>query len=223
MGNFIIGIASSIVGGIILALLGKWRGWWWHGKSQQSIDLATSVLRVFEGELDQKTREMVYATKQLGDSLTSHFKNGAGYNQHRETEAQKLIDEMLSIVKPLAAELSAAKPELDCLKRAVSNFMKGLEWRAKIIDHLCYPPNPPAMDPGHVRDQLLSVNVVPHDLLNAAKGEAALFLRGYGVGWRARRKYRNDIVKKHHAEFNEAVENEFRKVLQQTSLHNAKK
>ena len=84
-------------------------------------------------------------------------------------------------------------------------------------------PNLPAMDPGHVRDQLLSENVLPHDLLKAAKGEATLFLRGYGINWLARQKYRNNIVKKHRAKFKESVAKEYRSVLQQTSFHKAQK
>jgi hypothetical protein len=79
------------------------------------------------------------------------------------------------------------------------------------------------MDPGHVRDQLLSENVLPHDLLNAAKGEAALFLRGNGINWLARKKYRKNIVKKHRAKFNESISQEYRAVLQQTALHKARK
>lgn len=223
MENFAIGVVSSLVASAILAVLGKWRGWWWREKSQASVTLATNTLKILEGELDSKTRDMVYATKFLGDSLLTHYKNGTPYDLQREEEAQKLITEMLSIVRPLSTELSASDPELDHLKRAVIAYQKGLEWRAQIIKHLCHPPNKPAMDAGHVRDQLLSENVLPNDLLDAAKGEAAIFLRGYGVGWRERRKYLNGIVKKHRSIYNEAVDNDFRKVLQQTSLHKAKK
>jgi hypothetical protein len=223
MENFIIGVTSSIVAGIILAALGKWRGWWWKSKSQSSIDLATEVLKALEGEVDDKTRKMVYATKQLGDSLVSFYKNGTQYNKEREVEALSLIEALLVVVKPLATALAAGNSELDNLKRAVIAYQKGLERRDQIVSHLCDPPNHSAMDAGHVRDQLLSENVLPHDLLDAAKGEAAIFLRGYGINWLARRKYRNKIVKKHRSKFKEAVEKEYRSVLQQTSLHKAKK
>lgn len=129
---------------------------------------------------------------------------------------------MITAIKPLATELSAADPELDNLKRAMISYQKVLERRAQIVNHLCHPPNPPAMDPGHVRDQLLSENVLPHDLLKAATGEAAIFLRGYGIGWLARQKYRRSIIKKQRALYKEAIAKEYRTVLQQTSLHKAK-
>lgn len=223
MENFLSSVASSVVAAAIIAIFGKWKGWWWKGKNQASINLATSVLKTLEGELDSKTRDMVYATKILGDSLISHYKNGSPYDQTRESEAVQLIDQMLSVVRPLAIELSAANPELDHLKRAVSAYQKSLEWRAQIIKHLCHPPNKPAMDAGHVRDQLISDNVLPHDLLDAAKGEAALFLRGYGVGWQERRKYFKEIVNRRRSAYRETVEKDYRKVLQQTALHKAKK
>jgi len=223
MEGFAVGVASSIVGGIILAIFGKWKGWWWKEKRQSSIDLATKSLKILEDDLDQKTRDMVYASKQLVDSLLIHYKSGSEYNQEREAEAQSLIQELLVKTKPLATELSASDRELDPLKRAVIAYQKGLEWRSQIIKHLCHPPNKPAMDCGHVRDQLLSENCLPHELLEAAKGEAALFLRGYGVGWKARKKYKKDIVKKHHDVYIKSVEADYRKVLQQTALHKARK
>lgn len=223
MESFAIGVVSSIVGGIILAIFGKWKGWWWKSKSKHSIELATRVLKILDGEAEEKTTKMVYATKQLGDSLAVFYKNNTPHNKEHEAEAQALIEQLLALIKPLATELSAANPELDHLKRAVIAYQKGLEWRAQIVKHLCHPPNLPAMDPGHVRDQLLSENVLPHDLLKAAKSEATLFLRGYGINWLARQKYRNNIVKKHRAKFKESVAKEYRSVLQQTSLHKAQK
>ena len=172
--------------------------------------LSTKVLKVLDGEAEDKTTKMIYATKQLGDSLVAFYKNKTPYNKDRETESLDLIEQLLALIKPLSTELSAADPELDHLKRAVIAYQKGLEWRAQIVKHLCHPPNPPAMDPGHVRDQLLSENVLPNDLLNAARGEAALFLRGYGVNWLARQKYRKNIVKKHRVTFKESVNQEYR-------------
>lgn len=223
MENFAIGVVSSIVGGVILAIFGSWRGWWWKQKSGESIELATKLLKVLDGEVEDKTTKMVYVTKQLGDSLLTFYKNKNPYNQEQEKEANELLEQLLAIVKPLVTELSAARPELDHLKRAVVAYQKGLEWRAQIVKHLCHPPNPTAMDPGHVRDQLLSVNVAPHDLLKAAKGEATLFLRGHGVNWLARQKYKRNIIKKNRAIFRDSVAQEYRTVLQQTSLHNAKR
>jgi hypothetical protein len=222
MENFVVGVLSSIAASLILILLGKWKGWWWSEKTQASVSLATNTLKILEGELETKTRDLVLETKFLGESLMAHYTSGSPYDLQREQEAQKLLTEMITIVKPLSVELSAADPELDHLKRAVIAYQKGLEWRERIIKHLCHPPNRPAMDAGHVRDQLLSENVLPHDLLDAAKGEAAIFLRGYGVSWLARRKYLQAIVKRHRSIYNEAVDKDYRKVLQQTSLHKAK-
>lgn len=79
------------------------------------------------------------------------------------------------------------------------------------------------MDPGHVRDQLLSVNVLPHDLLNAAKGEAAIFLRGHGINWFKRREHLQRIRRKQYALYMEAVAKDYRSILRQTSLHKARK
>lgn len=220
---FAIGVASSIVGGIILAILGKWRGWWWQSKSSASVDLSTRVLKLLDGEAEEKTTKMIYATKQLGDSLVIFYKNNTPYNSDYETESLSLIEEIVNAIKPLSSELSAANPELDNLKRAVLAYQKGLEWRAQIVKHLCHPPNFPAMDPGHVRDQLLSENTLPHNLLIAAKGEAGLFLRGHGVNWISRQKYLRQIIKKQRSLYKEAVAKEYRTVLQQTALHKAKK
>ena len=223
MENFAIGLASSILGGIILAILGRWQGCWLRSKSEASIDLATRTLKALDGHAGEKTNEMVNLTKQLGDSLVAFYKTKTPYKDHIETEALSLIGEILALIKPLSTELSAANPELDELKRSVNSYQKGLEWRAQIIKHLCHPPNPSAMDPGHVRDQLLSENLLPHELLKSAQGEAAIFLRGHGINWFKRQGYRHSIVKKQRAKYKEAVADEYRSVLQQTSLHKARK
>jgi hypothetical protein len=223
MENFAVGLASSILGGIILGMLGKWQGWWLRSKSESSIDLATRTLKMIDGNVAEKTNEMVNLTQQLGDSLVVFYKTKTPYKENLETEALSLLAELLGLIKPLTTELSAANPELDELKRAVNSYKKGLEWRSQIIKHLCHPPNPPAMDPGHVRDQLLAENLLPHKLLEAAQGEAAIFLRGYGINWMTRQNYRRDIVKKNRAKYKEAVSHDYRAVLQQTSLHKARK
>lgn len=216
-------VGGSLLATIIVAIFGRWKGWWLKVKNESSVELATRVLKVLDGEAEDKTTKMIYATKQLGDSLVTFYKTKAPYNKDRESESLDLIEQVLALIKPLATELSAADPELDHFKRSVIAYQKGLEWRAKIVKHLCHPPNPPAMDPGHVRDQLLSENVLPNDLLNSAKGEAALFLRGHGANWLARQKYRKKIVKKHRATFKDSVNQEYRAVLRQTSLHKARK
>lgn len=216
-------IASSVVGGVILLGLGKWRGWWWKSKSRSSMDLANRVMMVLDGEVERINGDMVISSKQLGDSLASFYKNNTQYNESSETESLALVDQLLSIIKPLSTELSTANPELDDLKRAVIDYQQGLERQAQIVRHLCHPPNPTAMDPGHVRDQLLSKIELPYELLKAAKGESTIFLRGYGISWRAKRKHRQQIVTKHRALCREAIAQEYRQILQQVSLHKARK
>ena len=223
MEDLAVSVGGSLLATLIVAFFGRWKGWWLKTKNESSVELATRVLKVLDGEAQDKTTKMIYATKQLGDSLVAFYKNKTPYNKDRKAESLDLIEQLLALIKPLATELSAADPEIDHLKRAVIAYQKGLEWRAQIVKHLCHPPNLPAMDPGHVRDQLLSENVLPNDLLNAARGEAALFLRGYGVNWLARKKYRKNIVKKHRVTFKESVNQEYRTVLRQTSLHKARK
>lgn len=223
MENFVVGVASSIVATILVVIFGKWKGWWWKTKNSSSIELATRTLKYLDGEAEERTNQMVGLTKKLGDSLVASSKSNTQYDSSFEIEALSIIDELVSGIKPLATELSAANPELDDLKRAVNSYQKGLEWRSQIVKHLCHPPNPKAMDAGHVRDQLLSENLLPQKLLQAAQGEVAIFLRGYGVNWIARRKYLSQIVKKQRALCKESVANEYRSVLQQTSLHKAKR
>jgi len=220
---WLVGIASSVVGAGMFACVGKWRGWWWRTKKPTSVELATRVLKYLDGEAEEQTRQMVYLTKQLGDSLVASYKTKLAHDSDPETDALSLITELLVSVKPLVTELSAADRELDDLKRAVIAFQEGLEWRKQVVNHLCHPPRPSAMDPGHVRAQLLDENTKPHNLLNAAKGEAALFLRGYGLGWLDRQRYLRRIQKEQRRICREAVSREYRTVLQQTSLRKAKR
>jgi len=223
MENFAIGLASSLLGGIILIILGKWQGLWFRSKSESSIDLATKTLKLLDGIVGEKTNKMVSITKQLGDSLAIFYKTKTPYKADLETEALSLLAELLALTKPLSTEYSAANPELDELKRAINAYQKGLEWRVRIVEHLCHPPNLPAMDSGHVRDQLLSENLLPQELLKSAQGEAAIFLRGHGINWFKRLSYRRDITKKHRVKCKEAIAQDYRSVLQQTSLHKARK
>jgi hypothetical protein len=221
MESFLIGIASSLAAAFIIFLLGKKAGLW-RSKNPKSIELATRVLKYLDNKGTDKINKTIYATKQLGDSLAIYYKNKTPYKVEFEKEALELIDELVLVIKPLSSELTAADKELDGLKRAIVELQSGLEWRAQIVKHLCSPPNPHKMDPGHVRDQLLSINLLPNDLLNAARGEAALFLRGNGINWLVRQKYRREIIKKQKALYDELVAKEYRKVLRQTSLHKAK-
>ncbi len=101
-------------------------------------------------------------------------------------------------------------------------FQESLLWREQTIKHLCHPPNPSAIDPGHIRAQLLDENTKLNDLLNAAKGEATIFLRGHGLRWLYRRKYLRQIKKKQRKLYRQAVSREYRTVLQQTSLSKSK-
>ncbi len=221
MESFFIGIASSLAAAFIIFLLGTKAGLW-RSKKPKSIELATRVLKYLDNDGSDKINKVIYATKQLGDSLAIYYKNNTPYKAEFEKEALELIEELVTVIKPLSSELTAADKELDGLKRAIIELQSGLEWRAQIVKHLCLPPNPHKMDPGHVRDQLLSVNLLPNDLLNAARGEAALFLRGNGINWLVRQKYRREIIKKQRAVYNDLVAKEYRKVLRQTSLHKAK-
>lgn len=218
-----IGIVTSIVGGGLVAVIGKLRGWWWKSRKPASVDLATRVLKYLDGEAEEKTRQMIHLTKKLGDSLVASYKAKIAHDSEPEEGAQSLISEMLPSVKSLVTELSAADEELDDLKRSVIEFQEGLEWRDRIINHLCHPPNPPTMDPGHVRSQLLDENTKPHELLNSAKGEAIIFLRGFGLGWRERQRYLWRIRREQRKIYKKGVSSEFRKVLQQTALGKAKR
>lgn len=219
MENLLISIVGSIIAAIIMAIIGMW---WWKTKNKSSIELATRVLKYLDGEAEEDTNRMVQLTQQLGDSLVKFYKSKTPYNTEYNNIINSIINKLLSNINPLATELTAANPELNELKKSVNSYREGLQWRSSIVKHLCHPPNPSAMDPGHVRDQLVSENLLPQKLLKAAQGEAAIFLRGYGVNWIIRRKYLRQIVKKQRALYNEAVEKEYRSFLQQTALHNAK-
>ncbi|MEE9302584.1 MAG: hypothetical protein V3U84_02255, partial [Thiotrichaceae bacterium] len=193
MENFATGIASSLIeglilafGGGILAIVGRWQGWWGKPKSNVSIELATKVLQFLDGDAEDKTIKMINATKELGKSLVIFYKNKTSYNKDREKETTEILAQLLATVKPLATELSAANPELDHLKRAVIEYQYGLEYRTQIINELCHPRDVHAINPENIYYRLLSANVCPRNLLNAAKGEATLFLRGNGVNWLAR-------------------------------------
>lgn len=223
MEDLALSVGGSLIATFIVAIFGKWKGWWLRSKSPESVDLAMRVLKFLDGEGEEKTTKMIYATKQLGDSLVSHYKSGAPYDTEYENTAISLIEEMLGAIKPLVTELSASKYELDDLKRAVITYQKGLEWRAQIVKHLCHPPNPKGMDPGHVRDQLLTKNILPNDLLKSAKGEAAIFLRGHGLSWLARKRNYINVVKKHRPQYKETIAQEHRTFLRTTSLYKSKK
>ncbi|MEH6814792.1 MAG: hypothetical protein V7677_19835, partial [Motiliproteus sp.] len=52
---------------------------------------------------------------------------------------------------------------------------------------------------------------------------AMLGYTGGGINWLQRKTYRRNIAKKHRSKYDDAVKHEYRSVLQQTSLHKAKK
>lgn len=207
----------------MLGLLGRVRGWWWWKKKPASIDLATRILTFLEGDAEENTREMISNTKKLGDSLLTTIGTKLVNDENAQPDALTLIARMLDALKPLVSELTAADEELDNLKRSTMSFQRTLQDRERTIRHLCNPPNPSAMDAGHIRTQLLSVNTEPDDYLQAAKGEAVIFLRGYGVGILKRLRYFRQTVRKHWPTFKESVAKEHRTTMQQTSLHKARK
>ncbi|MFT6327756.1 MAG: hypothetical protein ACJAYK_002758 [Crocinitomicaceae bacterium] len=120
MESFVVGLATSILGGIILGMLGKWQGWWLWSKSVSSIDLTTRTLKILDGNASEKTNEMVNLTKQLNDSIVAFYKTKTPYKESLETEALSLLAELLALIKSLATEMSAANPELNELKRTVN-------------------------------------------------------------------------------------------------------
>ncbi len=111
-----IGFATTIVGGFIVMLIGKWRGWWWKTKNPVSIELAKRSLIIFDGEAEEKTKQLIYLTKQLGDSLVASYKTKIAHDREHETGTLSLITELLTPIKPLITELSATERELDNLK-----------------------------------------------------------------------------------------------------------
>ena len=220
---WVIGFTTTIVGGMVLGLLGRWRGWWWWKKKPASIDLATRVLTFLEGDAETNTREMISDTKKLGDSLVASFNTKVAHDHDLQYDALEFIRQILEPLKTFVSELTAADAELDDLKRAVMEYQTSLEDRERTIIHLCNPPNPAVIDASQVRIQLLSVNTQPNDHLQAAKGEAVIFLRGYGVGILRRFRYFRQTAKKHWPTFKESVAKEHRTTMQQTSLHKARK
>lgn len=220
---FGISFSASLAAGVVLALFGRWRGWWWRKKKPASVDLATRVLTFLEGDAQENTREMISDTKKLGDSLIASFSTKFVHDKDLETDALTFIEQMLETLRYLVSELTAADKELDHLKRAVMAFQQSLEKREQTIRHLCNPPNRAVIDGSQIRIQLLSVNTEPNDYLQAANGEAVIFLRGYGLGRLARFRYFRQTVKKHWPIFKESVAKEHRTTMRQTSLQKARK
>ena len=214
--TFTASLAAIIVAALIM---GRWR---WKKKAA-SIGLATKVLKFLDGDADDDTRQMILHSKRLGDSLCASYKTKLAHDREDQDAALELIDKTLKSIKPLTAELTAADKELDDLKRAAIAFQDSLEGRKRTIMHLTEPYMMASMDAGHVRAQLLEVNVEPHEILEAAKGEAAIFLRGYGIGRLARFRCYRTAMKTHWPNFKESVAKEYRAALQRTSLHKAKK
>lgn len=215
--TLLLGVLSSYVANVLWHV-----GWRTGRKSPASIELATRVLKFLEGDAESNTKQIVYLSKQLGDALVAAHNRNLAIEPDIDQEPLHLIDETLAHLKPLVTELTASNDQLDDLKRAVIEYKEGLEWRARIVRHLVSPPNPSAIDGGHIRSQLLEESTKPSDLLNNAIGEAALFLRGPGTSLRYRwRKYRQ-FRKKHRANYKEAVTSEYRKMLRQTAVHHAR-
>ncbi|GHF16560.1 hypothetical protein GCM10017044_08580 [Kordiimonas sediminis] len=216
-------IIASIIGGIILIWIVWIKDYWlFKNRGQASIDLATAVFEYLDTDVKDKTILSISMSKKLGDELVSLYTSGKPYDQQLENELVKLLEEIISGLKPFISKLNAAKAELDALRAAVIAFDDSVKWRLRIVNHLCSPPNPHKMEAWHVREQLLEVNCAPSDLLNAARGEASMFLRGYGINWLKRWKYKRLITKRLKAEMKEKLAKEYRSVLQQSAFANRK-
>lgn len=212
-------ILASVIAGVILLWIANFiKNYVRRRKNNASIKLATSAFEYLDVSAREKTTNVISMSKQLGDALVTYYRCDQPIDQNLKTDLIGLLGEVISELQPFVSKLTTARAELDELSAAVLEFKKGLEWRVQIINHLCSSPIPRAIDAGHVRDQLLSVNCLPNDLLNAARGEAALFLRGYGINWFKRREYKRQIVKKHRSLAKETIEKEYRSVLQQTAF-----
>ncbi|MDC0598694.1 hypothetical protein OAP18_02485 [Gammaproteobacteria bacterium] len=218
MQNILIGIAVLIASGIIIAIVGHWKGWWEKTKAPESIELATRAASFLDGKATERTTRLINISKKLGNGLILSYKSESPMDGEIEHEATLMANELLVSLKALVSKLSSADPELEPLKRAVVTYQKALEWRKQIFRNLCHPANPGSIDPGHIRTQLLAENNKLLDLLNAAKGECAIFLTGYGIGWFKRKRHYRQINKKQRKLYQDAVEKEYRSVLQQAAL-----
>jgi len=223
MENYLVGIYSSLTATAILFFLGWWKRWWFRPKSKESIELAKRIYSFLDGDGGEKTNDLVILTKGLGESLSHTYKSGVPYDETLQAQAQELISQLTSSIRPLSSELSTSDKELKTVKEAFLEYQKSIEWRGSIIKHLYHPPNPSKMDPGHVREQLISVNLEPQKKLYAAQGEAAIFLNGHGLNWINRAKYYRQVRKKERALYLEKLNGEYRNILQQTTLHKAKR
>ena len=119
---WVIGFTTTIVGGLLLSLLARFRGWWWWKKKPASIDLATRVLTFLETDAEDNTREMISNTKKLGDSLIASINTKVAHDTDVQYAALDLIHQTLERLKPFVSELTAADEELDYLKRLLDRF-----------------------------------------------------------------------------------------------------
>lgn len=220
-GGFVQSFIGSLAVVVLVGFIGWLRGWWFRKKKQESIDLARRVLAFLEGDGDVDTKEVVRRTKILGDTLVYAIRDKIAFDPQVVDKANEAIDSVLAGVNPLVSKLAGADKELDRLKRALTEFKEGLERRGRIVDQLSTPQS--HLDSGHVRSQLLDVNVLPAELRAAAAGEAALFVRGYGINKWQRYKYFRQIWRENYPKCRQLIWGRYRKILQETALHKAKK
>jgi hypothetical protein len=218
MNEYIIGVLASLTVVIIVFVWGKVKGFWFKKNNSFDVDVTKKIFQSLNGDTTQKTANLTGATKALGDVLITHYKNGSQYSDSYKEAPLELIKNILTIVKPLNNELLTGSKDLSHLKKALKEYIECLEWTEKTVNHLCNPPNPKAMHGGHVQSQLLDENCKVHDLLQAAKGEIALYLRGYGINCFQRIKYLRKIKKKEKVAYQNNVDTAYRKVLQSSAL-----
>lgn len=212
-------VLSSIVASLIIAWFIWLKDVWFRLKrSEASINLATSSFEFLDATAKDKTRNIISKSKEMGDDLVSHYKFGSPIDDELKNELIALLEGLVAELQPYISKLTAARSELDHVRGAVMEYAEGLKRRLQIVKHLCAPPNPNAMDPGHVREQLLSVNCDLDGLLNAARGEAAIFLRGYGINWLKRWKHKRRIQMEQRKIANREIAKKYRSILQQTAF-----
>ena len=128
-----------------------------RSNNKDSIELAKRLYAYLEGEA--KINELMINGKDLGRSLFTQHKNGTPYNDFFEIQCLGLISELLVRIKPLSSELSTSGNDLKRVKNAFFDYEKSLELRASTIKRLCIDPSNNRFDAGHIRTQLVEVNL----------------------------------------------------------------
>lgn len=217
---YFIGMISSLAATIIFKIIFRK---WEKGKNSNLVALTKEIYEYFENVATLKMTELVHDSKMLGESLISSFKGQGSYNQDLETKINQNLDILLDSTQTFVTSLSSSEKSLSSLKLVINNIFVELQRRRRTINHLCHPPNPTAMDGGHVRDQLLSGNAdLLHEFVDPIKGECIIFLRGFGVNVFDRWKNYRRVVKKYKPQFTASVKVEHRNYLRTRALNKAK-